>query len=425
VLKVSPSANPPTPPPVPGRWGMLGVLFLATFLAYLDRQALSVAIEPISQEFGLDPVMRGRVLSIFVFVYAACLPLGGLLADRVANLRWFYPCMVLGWSLATLAIGLVHTTGQLLLVRSLLGVFECVHFPVCLMLLARIFPPGMRALASGIFTSGAVLATLIAPKLVIFLSLRFDWRVAFLVCGGMAVLWIPLWMRVFSKDSPVLHNASGFGGKELRGDLRAISRRKVFWAAMAIGMGTVPAQYFASQWLPSYFTLQWKVPYTQALGDRLVFIYLLQDAGLWLGGGMAAWLAARGVEPLTARRRVILVGYLIAMSMLLIPQVHTPQAAFWVVAMYVFGIGCWSANNGAFKQEVFPARVGLATALIGAVETGCAALLVDRVGKIAESTGGFGAVFALMAAVLTMAVVLVFVFWRREVFEPSDRVPGS
>lgn len=73
------------------RWWVLGTLFLATFLNYFDRQTLGTAIDPISEEFGLDNAQRGQLLSAFVFTYAFTHLFIGLIIDRISNIRSFFP----------------------------------------------------------------------------------------------------------------------------------------------------------------------------------------------------------------------------------------------------------------------------------------------------------------------------------------------
>ncbi len=176
---------------------VLGTLFYATFLNYFDRQILGVALEPISQEFNLDLGDRGRLLAAFVYVYAFSHLFIGFLIDRVNNLRWLFAAMLLGWSLVTFKMGFARGYHDLLVLRMVLGVFECINFPLCLLIISRIFPKEQRALASGIFVSGAVIATLIAPKIVIWLSAEMHWRWAFFVAGGLGLTWLVPWLAIF------------------------------------------------------------------------------------------------------------------------------------------------------------------------------------------------------------------------------------
>src|ERR1019366_5135763 len=57
-------------------------LFTLTAINYADRVALSVAVTPVAQEFGLSKVEVGYLLSSFLWAYVFCLIPVGLLVDR-------------------------------------------------------------------------------------------------------------------------------------------------------------------------------------------------------------------------------------------------------------------------------------------------------------------------------------------------------
>jgi ACS family hexuronate transporter-like MFS transporter len=399
-----------TPPAGSWRWWVLGTLFLATFLNYFDRQTLSVAIEPISREFGLGAIERGRLLAAFVYAYALAHLFIGFVIDRVRTLRLFFPAMVLGWSASTVLVGLASEYTHLLYLRYALGVFEAANFPICLLIIARIFPPHQRSLAAGIFNSGAVFATLAAPKLVIFFSTNYSWRYSFFVTGALGVLWLVPWLLIFRDERvpapvPVERPSAAEPGTRLFGP--------GFWSVALIGVGLLPGWYFMSQWLPSYLTQAWNLPYDQALGNRLTLIYFTQDLGLWLGGGAVWWLTRRGVSVLRSRKTVIVVGYVLMMSILLLPRLESVGAVLAVLCVYVFGLAAWQANQQAFKQDISPARVATVAALIGFAETASSAFLVEKVGEVVQRTGGFNAIFLFLAACFTGSLVILLVLKKR------------
>jgi ACS family hexuronate transporter-like MFS transporter len=404
------------------KWFVLGTLFYATFLNYLDRQTLSVALDPIAKEFNLDIAARGRLLAAFVFAYAFSHLFIGFAIDWVKNLRWFFALMLLGWSLVTLRMGFARDYHDLFILRCLLGVFECINFPICLLIISRIFPREQRALASGIFASGAVFATLIAPKLVIYLSSELHWRWAFFISGGLGLTWLVPWLLIFRHPEKRSAGWSAALAEQQAPDtagqrtLASVLRRPAFWAVASVGVGLIPGVYFVSQWLPSYFTHEWKVSYNQALGDRLVLIYFAQDIGLWLGGWFVLRLVALGREVLDARRLVIFCSFALAMSIMGLPFITSLNVATSLICIYVFALGCWNANNSAFKQEVNSGRVATVAALVGFIETGFSAFVVQKVGEVAQSKGGFSAVFPLLAGFLLFSVLLVFFFYRPRYF---------
>jgi len=183
------------------RWFLLGCLFLATFLNYFDRQTLGIAIMPISEEFDLTSAQRGNLLSAFLFTYAGAHLFIGFITDRIRNIRWFFPIMVLGWSLSTILVGFAQDYESVLWLRYILGVWEAVNFPIGIMIIGRVFPQEERSLATGIFGSGAFIATLLAPKTVIFFSNNYDWRMSFIFAGILGALWLIPWFLIFKNPS--------------------------------------------------------------------------------------------------------------------------------------------------------------------------------------------------------------------------------
>jgi MFS transporter, ACS family, hexuronate transporter len=402
------------------RWFVLGTLFFATFLNYLDRQTLSNAADPICAEFGLDNAQRGELLAKFVYYYAAAHLIVGPLVDRVRDFRWVFPGFVLGWSACNLLVAFARDYTTLLWLRAVLGVFEAGNFPICLLLIARIFPPQERVLANGIFYSGGVIATLVAPKFVIYFATQHHWRSAFLVTGALGLVWLVPWLAIFRRPgerAPDWNAATAIAAGNTE-SVASIFRRPAFWGVVFVGMGIIPGLYFMTQWLPSYLTQAWKVPYNQALGDRLVIISLCQDLGMWLGGGAVMALAHRGWSLLGARRLVIVVSYLCMMAMLWLAHAPSINAAVAVLCLYVFGLGAWLANQQAFKQDVTRGRVATVVGFVGFAETMLSAILVENVGTITQRTGAYGTVFIVLAGLFTFAVVMAMIFMRERWLTP-------
>ncbi len=402
------------------RWFVLGTLFLATFLNYFDRQTLGTAIDPISREFGLDNILRGNLLAAFTLTYALTHFFIGVVVDHIRNIRIFFPIMVLGWSVSTFCAGLVESYSQLLWLRYLLGFWEAVNFPVCLLIISRIFPAKERSLASGIFASGAFLATLSAPPFVIYFSNHFNWRLSFLVAGTIGILWMIPWLLIFRKPEDKSSQWKEKGSQQQSGfrpftwlkDYKEVAGQPGFWGVALIGIGLIPCLYFATQWFPSYFTQGLQHAYNQALSFKLSIIYFMQDIGLWTGGAVVMWLAGRNFSILKARKLVITVAYGFMLTILLLPLINSEQAAVIILALFVFGIGAFLGNQHAFKQDVLKGRVGTVSALVGFIETGFTFLVLRRIGLITNETHNFTPVFLILAALATFALLVVYFFIR-------------
>lgn len=401
------------------RWWVLGTLFLATFLNYFDRQTLSVAIEPISREFGLGNAERGQLLAAFIYAYAFAHLFIGFVIDRVRNIRWFFPAVVLGWTLCTVAVGWARSFDEIRWLRYALGVFEAANFPLCLLLIARIFPAHQRSLAAGIFNSGAVFATLAAPKLVIYFSTNYNWRYSFWVTGALGLLWLVPWFLIYKKEAPSPQIPEGslkddINGKAPVGGVGAwaLLRLPAFWGVALVGVGLLPGWYFMSQWLPTFLTQTYRLDFNQTLGNRLTLVYFVQDLGLWVGGGLVAALSRRGLSVLSARKAVIAGGYALMMCILLLPRAGSLNATLALLCVYIFGLAAWQANQQAFKQDVSPTRVATVAALVGFFETASSAFVVQKVGEVTQRLGGFNAVFGLLAGCFTLSLAAAFYFLR-------------
>lgn len=407
------------------RWFVLGTLFLATFLCYFDRQTLGTAIDPIAKEFGLDNLQRGELLSAFVFSYAFCLLFIGFLTDRIRNIRLFFPLMLLGWSASTILIGFSKSYDQIYWLRVLLGVWESVNFPICILIIGRIFPPVERSLAAGIFASGAFLATIAAPPFVIYFSNHHNWRLSFIVAGLMGLLWLIPWLIIFrhpERRAPqwsqrVLNhrdskNPSGNTG--ILESLGSVVRQPGFWGIALMGLCIVPSLYFATQWFPSFFTQQLRQPFDQALAWKLSSIYLMQDVGLVLGGWMVLRLSQRGMAILKARKGVITSAIFLMLTVVIVPQLQSAVLCTVLLSLYVCGIGAFLGSQHALKQDVDIRQIATVSALVGGIETGFAAFVIKRVGLITNETSDFGPVFFTLAGLAVAGLVIVHIFLKKK-----------
>src|SRR5437870_2452205 len=137
------------------KWWVCGALLLATFLNYMDRQALAVTLPELKRGFNLAERRVGMVEGCFGFAFAAGSLLFGLLADRFGPRR-LYPVVLVGWSAAGIATGFAGFTQVaallevpddeagagtfrwLLIWRTALGLFEAGHWPCALITAQRL-----------------------------------------------------------------------------------------------------------------------------------------------------------------------------------------------------------------------------------------------------------------------------------------------
>jgi ACS family hexuronate transporter-like MFS transporter len=194
------------------------VLLLATFLNYMDRQALAVTLPELKREFNLGERRIGLVEGCFGFAFAAGSLLFGFVADRVGPRR-LYPVVLVGWSLAGIATGFAgyaEVTGWLetpddeagagtfrwlLIWRTALGLFEAGHWPCALITAQRLLAAKDRPLGNAILQSGATVATILIPLYAELVErLGGGWPFVFWSIGVGGLLWVPVWLAVVGPD---------------------------------------------------------------------------------------------------------------------------------------------------------------------------------------------------------------------------------
>src|SRR5690606_7538633 len=147
------------------RWTVCGLLFFATTINYLDRQIIGLLKPILEQEFQWTETDYGQIVMAFTAAYAIGLLLFGRIVDRIGT-KMGYTVSVVVWSVAAMMHGAARSTLGFIIARASLGAGEAGNFPVAIKSVAEWFPKKERALATGIFNSGANIGAVVAPILV-------------------------------------------------------------------------------------------------------------------------------------------------------------------------------------------------------------------------------------------------------------------
>ena len=114
------TALPPASAASPWRWWVCLLLMLATVINYMDRMALNQMAKRIKEAFDLNNQQYGQLESVFSLAFALGAIGTGYIVDR-ASVRWVYPLMVLGWSVAGVLTGFASSFWMLLTCRFALA----------------------------------------------------------------------------------------------------------------------------------------------------------------------------------------------------------------------------------------------------------------------------------------------------------------
>ena len=186
------------------RWAIVGLVALATIINYIDRGALGFLWPEISADLGLSKTDYAIILNVFTFAYAFGQTLFGKIFDWIGT-RLGFILSITVWSIATMLHAVATNLAGFTVFRGLLGVSEAGNWPGATKANAEWFPIKERALAQGIFNSGAAIGGIISAPIIAYLFVYLEsWRATFIAVGALGLLWLIPWLIVY-KSGPDKH----------------------------------------------------------------------------------------------------------------------------------------------------------------------------------------------------------------------------
>ena len=182
------------------RWTICGLLFFATTVNYLDRAVISLLKPYLAAAFNWDAQQEaGNYANIemaFKLSYAIGMLFAGRLIDKLGT-KIGYALATFLWSIAAVGHALAKGTVGFATARVFLGITESGNFPAAIKTVAEWFPKKERALATGIFNSGANIGAIIAPLSVPLIADNWGWQWAFIITGAFGFVWLILWFLYY------------------------------------------------------------------------------------------------------------------------------------------------------------------------------------------------------------------------------------
>jgi len=339
------------------RWSIVGLLFAASLINYLDRAAISFALPLISKDFQLTAPSKGLLLSSFFWSYALMqLPIGWS-ADRF-NLRWLYAGAFIVWSFAQGLTGLAGSFAALLGFRILLGVGESIYLPGGTKIVSLLFPPRDRGLPSGLFDFGTRTGLVLEGILVPWLLVHFGWRRTFLILGFTALFWIAPWFLVFPRRLQSVTPGRATLDAAWR-SVRTLFNRNL----LGICLGFFCFDYYwyvLVTWLPDYLVTVRQLSIVQA-GFYASLAFFTFGIAEPIGGWIADSLIRRGWDETKTRKGIVTIAF--AMGIFLVAAMrtaHTGVAIGLLIGASLVGLA--TGNLLAILQSCAPSEaVGIWT----------------------------------------------------------------
>ncbi len=398
------------------RWWIVGLICIGTIANYLARNSLGVLAPELKTTIGMTTQQYSYVVGAFQLAYTVMQPIAGFIVDRI-GLRAGFALFGVAWSAANMLHALAASWLGLAFFRGLLGLAESAAVPSGIKAIAEWFPARERSVAVGWFNAGTSLGALIAPPVVVAVSLWADWRMAFVVTGAVGLIWAAAWYAFYR--SPGAHPAITPAEQAMiAADRPAIPRRRAtapeilgtrkFWAIAIPRFLAEPAWQTFSFWIPLYLASERGMDLKQiALFAWLPF--LAADLGSLLGGYLSPFLVRRFRMPLVASR---ILGIGMAAILMIAPGciglAASPYTAIALFCIGGFAHQMISVLINTLSADVFtPEEVGTANGFIGQAGWVGGLLFSLLIGQFAD-TIGYAPLFAALAVFdLIGAAVLI------------------
>ena len=410
------------------RWWVITLIALATIINYIDRQSLNVLWPAISVDLYPEKTDLERkeiyalISVIFVFSYAFGQAIFGKIFDWVGT-RIGFALSIGVWSVATALHAVAKGLLSFSIFRSILGIAEAGNWPGATKGNAEWFPTKERALAQGIFNSGAAIGGIIAIPLIAYLSVHFSWNMIFILVGLTGLVWLIPWM-ILVKSPPKSHpwiteeerqyilsgqknqdvDQDGDFDEGYNPDTGELLSRKQSWGVIIASAAIDPIWWLFVFWIPIYLSEVYQMD-VKTIGIYGWVPYVGAMLGAWFGGLLAQNRIKAGWSVDRTRKLVITLGGIIMLPTLLaMSNPGEPVTAVLLMAVILFGFQTAIGNVQTLPSDFYGGKtVGTLAGFAGMAAKLAAAGLTYLVPQLTAG-GNYTPAFVIGAALALIAV---------------------
>lgn len=400
------------------RWVVVTLLFFSTTINYMDRQVIGYLKPFLSQEFGWTNSDFAFITSCFTAFYAGVTILAGLVIDKIGTKMGLALSLII-WSIFGMANAFCgRALAGHALVRSLFGIGEAGNFPASIKTIAEWFPKKERALATGIFNSGANVGAMIAALSVpAILSVKWfgdsipAWKIAYILTGAIGFIWLFFWFALY--HTPAMHpklskeelDYINSDDKNLDPSAKPASEKvawgqlfkyKQTWAFFFGKFMTDGIWWFLLFWLPDYLKKQFGMTSQEVMWPTFI-VYGIAIVGSVFGGSIPMFFMNRGMEAYKARMTAMLLIAIFPLSVLStqyfgnIEHFGSNAATFAIMVICIGAAAhqAWSANLFTTVSDMFPKKAVGSVTGIGGLAGGIGGVLVQQIAGFITDTRQF------------------------------------
>ncbi|MDX2195051.1 MAG: MFS transporter [Cytophagales bacterium] len=405
------------------RWRILALLFFATTINYIDRQVLALVVTDTGfmtdtglagTDGKLNKELYGYLDAIFKGAYALGFLFMGNFLDKIGNKKGFSLALVI-WSIAAVGHAVARNFAGLSFFRFLLGFGEAGNFPGCVKTVSEWFPKSERSLAVGIFNAGTNIGAILAPLIVPFLVINYNWQTAFVITGLLGFIWLIFWILIYQKpqDSTAL-SASELAhiqsdGEDVKNTMKwgGLFSKKQTWSFAAGKFLIDPVWFIYLTWLPTFFKEQHGVDLKSMFLPMLI-IYLISDGGSVAGGWLSSYFIKIGKSTSFARRTTMLIGACFAVPIFMASQVSNIWVAIALISIAAAAHQWFSANLYAIVTDTFPKQATASVTGIGGTGGAIGGMIIAAASGVIYQNIGPWPLFAYGSVAYLTALAVVF-----------------
>lgn len=330
------------------RWVIVAMVFFAIMLNYVDRQILALLKPTLEAEYRWSDQDYANMVSAFQFSAAVAFLGTGWFIDRV-GLRLGFAIGVAVWSLAGMAHAFATGVVGFIAARVVLGAAESIGTPAAVKSAATYFTQKERSIALGVGNTAPNIGAIVTPLAIPALAIAFGWRAAFLIAGGLGLVWVAIWFAV--RVQPVATDGEAPTPIAWTTLLRD---RKVLALAIAKLLSD-QVWFFMLSWLPDLFHRLFALP-QGTLGWPVALAYGLAACGALTGGWLPTRMIAGGWSVNRARKTTMLLYALLVLPVPLVLSVSSPWSAALLLGLGLFAHQGFSTSVFGVATDVTPAR---------------------------------------------------------------------
>ncbi|WP_409416535.1 MFS transporter [Flavobacterium sp. PS2] len=406
------------------RYGILALLFFGTTINYIDRQVIGLLKPTLEKEFHWTETDYSNIVMAFSAAYAIGLIGFGRWIDKIGT-KLGYAVSVFFWSVAAVAHAFAKSTFGFGLARVGLGVAEAGNFPAAIKSVAEWFPKKERALATGIFNSGANVGAVVAPIMVPAILGAYGWQEAFVITGAIGFIWLIFWWKYY--ETPARHKKISkeefdyihsdnevVSETEVPVKWTALFKVKQTWAFIFGKLLTDPVWWFFLFWLPSYFSETFNLDLKKP-SLPLVIVYTATTIGSIGGGYLSSYLIKKGWNVQRARKTTMFFIAVCVLPIMLAQFTKNIWVAVGLISLAAAAHQAWSANIFTTVSDYFPKKDissvvgigGMAGSVGGILFPLAIGIILDHYKILGNITAGYNIIFIMCGSAYLLAWIVM------------------